>query len=275
MSRRLVIRSLLVVATGTMVAAGAHAQRPSDFVTVEVETVGMDILTGSPVVLLHDPRSDRTLPVWIGTAEAQAIMRSLNSVKAPRPMTHDLLSAVIQRLKASVEEVRVTEQRDGVFLGEVYLLAPGKKKAEPVDSRPSDAVALALRTGAPIRVRQRLLDEAPRVHMAPPDSATDIARLIGLTVVKATAEARKLFDLPERDGVVVVSATENAAAAGMRRGDLILTVNGRPATTPAAFREAVRSTPADEPVKLRVWRGGSELDVSVERLLALPPGGRA
>jgi S1-C subfamily serine protease len=144
-----------------------------------------------------------------------------------------------------------------------------------VESRPSFAVALALRTGAPIRVGQRLLDEAPRVNMAPPDSSTDIARMMGLTVVTPTPEVRKLFGLPDRAGVVVARATEDAASSGMRRGDLILSVNGRPVTTPTAFREAVRDAPAGRPVLLRVWRDGAELDVQIDRAQVPPSGVRA
>src|SRR5712692_7234112 len=130
-------------------AVGQERGPAKDLVTVEVETVGVGLTTGAPVVILHDPATDKTLPVWVGRAEAEAIARSLFGIKTPRPMTHDLLTDIIRTLDASVQEVRVTELRGETYYGAVRLQAKGEKKIVEVDSRPSDAVALALRTGAP------------------------------------------------------------------------------------------------------------------------------
>ena len=259
MNNQSVVRSaLLVLLAGVAISSGASAQKESrdGLVTVEVANVGVGVVSRVPVVILHDPLSDKTLPVWVGTAEAEAIARALFGVKVPRPMTHDLLADMIRALNATVDEVRVTDSKNNVYYAQVRLRTGGKTM--DVDSRPSDGVALALRTGAPIRVSQRLLDEAPHVEVQSDDSNPDIARALGLTVVSSNEELRKVFKLPSRDGVVVVDAGGEAADAGLRRGDLILQVNGRAPKTAQSFWEMVRGTPNGKSVLLRYWRGTRE-----------------
>jgi S1-C subfamily serine protease len=177
-------------------------------------------------------------------------------------MTHDLLSETIRSLGAAVTEVRVTDSRNGVYLGEIRLRTPDARVIE-VDSRPSDAVALALRAAAPIRVARRLLEEAPTVQVAPRDSAPDVVRVLGLTVVTPTPEIKATFQLPTRDGVVVLLAGGEGGEVGLRRGDLIIEVNGVVPRTPLAFFEAVRDTPPLQPARLRYWRDGREREVRV------------
>jgi len=101
--------------------------------------------SNTPIVLLRDTESGRYLPIWIGAGEASAISLAQQGVVPPRPLTHDLLSDVITALGATVVEVRITELRDGVFYASVCF-ADGRE----VSARPSDAIALALRTGAAI-----------------------------------------------------------------------------------------------------------------------------
>src|SRR5215472_9608726 len=105
----------LTSALSTRVAA--QRETSDRMVTVEVANVGVGLVTRSPVVILHDPISDKTMPVWVGTAEAEAIARALFGIKAPRPMTHDLLADMIRALDATVEEVRVVDEKDGVYYG--------------------------------------------------------------------------------------------------------------------------------------------------------------
>lgn len=259
MIHRFTIRSALLASLAALtISPAAFGQTASrdGLVTVEVANVGVGVISRVPVVILHDPVSDKTLPVWVGTAEAEAIARALFGIKAPRPMTHDLLADLIRALKATVEEVRVTDSKDNVYYAQVRLRTGDK--IMDVDSRPSDGVALALRTGAPIRVSQRLLDEAPHVEVQSDEHSPDIARAIGLTVVSSSDDLRKVFKLPSRDGVVVVEADGEAAEAGLQRGDLILQVNGRAPKTAQSFWEMVRGTPAGKSVLLRYWRGTKE-----------------
>ena len=112
--------------------------------------------SNSPIVLVRGP-GDLLLPIWIGPNEAAAIAMALQGVTAPRPLTHDLFVATLQQLGAPLRSVRITRLDEGVFYGELVL---GEDASTVVDARPSDAIALALRAGAPVLVADEVLAEA-------------------------------------------------------------------------------------------------------------------
>lgn len=112
----------------------------------------------NPVVLLVDQAEAMALPIWIGQAEATAIAMELQGVKPPRPMTHDLLRSVLSELAVNVVRVIVTEVKDSTYYAEVHLANDGHNLV--VDSRPSDAIALALRAEAPIFVSDKVAEQA-------------------------------------------------------------------------------------------------------------------
>ena len=123
----------------------------------ELRVVGVRVeLPGNqPILLLKETQGERYLPIWIGAVEAAAIAFEQQGVRPARPMTHDLLRAVIAALGAELEAVHITEMRDGIYIAELVL---GDERV--VSARPSDAIALALRTGAPIYGTDEVLDEA-------------------------------------------------------------------------------------------------------------------
>ncbi len=122
---------------------------------LDVLGVRVEMPTNQPIVLLRERDGDRYLPVWIGAAEAAAIAFAQQGVTPPRPLTHDLLRDVIAGLGHQLTEVRIVELRDNVFYASL-VFADGVQ----VGSRTSDAIALALRTDAPIRVEDAVIDEA-------------------------------------------------------------------------------------------------------------------
>ncbi len=126
------------------------------FERVSVYGVSFDVASKQPIVLLKVEGKNRFLPIWIGHPEAAAILMKLQNAELPRPMTHDLLASVIERLSANVSGVLVTELRDNTFYAVVQLEAGGQEIQ--VDSRPSDAIALAVRTDSPIFASLELLD---------------------------------------------------------------------------------------------------------------------
>lgn len=133
--------------------------RPADLrVRMEIKGLILEPRSRSPVVVLKDEESSRLLPIWIGTAEAQAIANRLQGVQFPRPMTHDLLLATIEALEASVDEVVISRLEKNTFYAVIHLRR-GSDRLE-IDSRPSDALALALRADAPVFVLQSVLDRA-------------------------------------------------------------------------------------------------------------------
>ena len=121
-----------------------------------IHGLSMDPKSGSPVLLLKEVDSQRTLPIWIGINEANAIATSLAEIVPPRPMTHDLLSGILTTLGYMVERVVITEIRDSTFYA-VIVLSSTSGEVE-IDSRPSDAVALAVRAKAPIFVNEEVLE---------------------------------------------------------------------------------------------------------------------
>ncbi|MFH0915332.1 MAG: bifunctional nuclease family protein [bacterium] len=126
------------------------------FEKVTVYGVSFDVASKQPIVLLKVEGKNRFLPIWIGHPEAAAILMKLQNAEMPRPMTHDLLAAIIEQLSANVASVLVTELRDNTFYAVLQIEAGGQEVR--VDSRPSDAIALAVRTDAPIFASAELLE---------------------------------------------------------------------------------------------------------------------
>ena len=138
----------------------------------EKELVGVrvEMPSSSPIALLREVGgAGRVLPIFIGAPEATAIAFALEEVVTPRPMTHDLLQNVLDDLGVSLEKVTVTELRDGVFIAELELHA--HDGVHTVSARPSDAIALAARTGSPIYAAEAVLDEAG--YIEEPDDAEE------------------------------------------------------------------------------------------------------
>ena len=131
----------------------------------------VDPITNSPIVILRDKEGQRVLPIWVGIFEANAIALQIENVPTPRPMTHDLLRNVIQDLKAAVKKVVVCDLQENTFYALIYLSLNGETVA--IDARPSDAIALALRTRAPIFVEDTVLDSAKTLDFAPEKSDAD------------------------------------------------------------------------------------------------------
>jgi bifunctional DNase/RNase len=127
---------------------------------IEMELVGVrvELPTNTPIVLLRELSGDRRmLPIFIGPPEATAIAFALEKVETPRPMTHDLLKNLLDELGVTLERIVVTELHDSTFYAELHLDRGGE--ALQVSSRPSDAIALATRTGSPIYAEEEVLDE--------------------------------------------------------------------------------------------------------------------
>jgi len=131
----------------------------------------VDPVTNMPVVILRDKEGERVLPIWVGIFEANAIALQIENVATPRPMTHDLLRNVIRDMNGTVEKIVVSDLKDTTFYALIYLQMGGEVVA--IDARPSDAIALALRTQAPIFVEDHVIDSAKTVDFKPESADSD------------------------------------------------------------------------------------------------------
>lgn len=130
----------------------------SENIPMAIDGVQVGFSSATPVVLLKEAEGERYLPIWIGAVEATAIVAALEEMVPPRPLTHDLLRMAVESLGAEVDRAVVTEVRDNVFYAELVLMTSGGEVT--VSCRPSDAIALAVRTEAPVFAHYEVLDEA-------------------------------------------------------------------------------------------------------------------
>ena len=133
-------------------------------VEMKIRGLTMDPVTQMPIVVLKDVNGGTVLPIWVGIFEANAIALQIENIATPRPMTHDLLRNVIHDLKASVQKIVVCDLQENTFYALIYLGLNGDTVA--IDARPSDAIALALRTRAPIFVEETVIDHAKTVDFS-------------------------------------------------------------------------------------------------------------
>ena len=124
----------------------------------KIKGLMMDPITNSPIVILQDVEKKTLLPIWVGIFEANAIALQIERVDTPRPMTHDLIKNILLHLNAEVNKIVVTELKENTFFALIHLQLNGEPVA--IDSRPSDAIALALRTDSPIFVTQDVIDHS-------------------------------------------------------------------------------------------------------------------
>ena len=130
-------------------------------IEMTIKGLMVDPITNMPIVILKDKEGDRVLPIWVGIFEANAIALQIENIATPRPMTHDLLRNIITDLDGQVDRVVVSDLKDNTFFAIIHLTVKGE--AVVVDARPSDAIALALRTRAPILVEETVIDNAKTV----------------------------------------------------------------------------------------------------------------
>ena len=132
-------------------------------VEMKIRGLMMDPVTNMPIVILKDTGGDAVLPIWVGIYEANAIALEIEKVTTPRPMTHDLIKNILEALRARVLKVVVNDLRDNTFFAMIHLQLGSAEIT--VDSRPSDAIALALRVGAPIFVEEDVVRRAQKVEV--------------------------------------------------------------------------------------------------------------
>jgi len=140
-------------------------------IKMTVRGIALDPLTNMPIVILKDPEDRRALPIWVGIFEANAIALELEKVATPRPMTHDLIKHILDGVGITVQQVIVNDLKENTFYATIELLHNGS--VVTIDSRPSDAIALALRVNAPIFVTEKVVTQAKNIEVSEEKEETD------------------------------------------------------------------------------------------------------
>jgi bifunctional DNase/RNase len=252
----------LLALVGWVVWAGA-----ADEVEVKVRQVAFDQTSNSPVVLLENGERRKALPIWVGHFEAQAIAMELQGISGPRPLTHDLLKVIVDELDATVDRVVIEDLRGHTYYATIHI-HHARGNDLRIDSRPSDAIALALRARRPIHVNGALLSGEAAIDITAAQAADEVERIWGLTVQNVTTKLAEFFGLGEADGVLVSDVSPDAEAATVRRGDVITQVHGTAVHTVADLRASAGGLDRTRPVHLGVLRQGVYIQVD------LPSGDR-
>jgi bifunctional DNase/RNase len=133
-------------------------------VEMKIKGLMIDPVTNMPIIILRDPKTEAILPIWVGVFEANAIALEIERITTPRPMTHDLLKNLVEEFGGQATRVVISALRDNTFYAVIHIDAPDGH--HELDSRPSDAIALALRAGAPIFAEQEVITQAKEVDLS-------------------------------------------------------------------------------------------------------------
>jgi hypothetical protein len=159
------------------------------FVEMKVSGLTIDPLTNTPIVILKDLEGKRAVPIWIGLFEASAIATELEKISFSRPMTHDLMRDLLKILEAKVKRIEIIDLRNNTFFACIHLQRNGDTVI--VDSRPSDAIALALRVNCPIFIDEKVIEKSRNI---------DFAKKVDELDKKKTEELKEFLEnLPEED----------------------------------------------------------------------------
>lgn len=133
------------------------------FLEMNVSGIALDPFTNSPIVILKNRSGEKILPIWVGYMEASSIAMELEKTPRSRPITHDLLRNILDSVNCSLTKIEVTDLKDNTFYAVIYLVS--NEQEIVLDSRPSDAIAIAIRTGAPIFVNEKVIEDAQNIEI--------------------------------------------------------------------------------------------------------------
>jgi bifunctional DNase/RNase len=251
------VRALCAAALA-LTAAACSDGAPS---AVQVQVRGIEIDAASrPLVLLEDEERQLGLPIWIGAAEAQAIAMEMEGVLPERPLTHDLFKNTLDIAGVGFDKIVIESLRDGTYYARIHITVDGDNRE--VDARPSDAIALALRFDKPVFVAPALFQSETAIDLRGVKPSRDVAHEAGVTVQDVTPELAAHFELSPGEGVLVADV-DDGTAADLKRGDVILEIDGVAVGSAEDFRERMRDTVSAQRLRLSVLRDGDRFGVDL------------
>ncbi|OGF97911.1 MAG: hypothetical protein A2Z06_03850 [Candidatus Glassbacteria bacterium RBG_16_58_8] len=241
----------------------ARSADDDDLLEVDVRGVAIDPSTNSPVVILVGKEHRKAVPIFIGAGEAGAIARELEDVETVRPMTHDLMMNIIEGVDARVERAIITDLKENIFFAQIILKVGRSKKT--IDSRPSDAIALALRAGAPIFVSADVMEASSSGDLTGWMVEESLSKRFGFQVQNISGELIEAMELEDEEGVLVSDVRDGGPAdrEGLHRGDVILRLQGSRVADVEDFNHLLIDLPEGEDIRIVVAGPGGERDVSL------------
>jgi len=228
---------------------------------LKVQGITVDPNGEIPVVILEALTSHQAFPMWIGKQEAQAIAIELQGLPVPRPLTHMLLKNILTNLQVKVERIVIRDLQDNTFFASI-LLRQGDS-SHTIDARPSDAIALAIATKAPIFVAPHVLKAVQTLPTTPSQAASqNVAKKFGMHMQTLDERLAHAFQLPQAGGVLIAFVEEHSQAAqdGINRGDVIMRIDGQTVNTLGDLMDVLATDAAEQHV-LHVVRQQRELTI--------------
>jgi bifunctional DNase/RNase len=256
-------RCLLFVLMVLFHAAAVYAAQTSPLVETKIKTLLIDPASQSPVVVLETITDKKLLPIWINVMEARAIATELEHVTLPRPLTHDLIRNILHELGASLQRVVITDLRNDTFFAQLFLRSKGQELQ--IDSRPSDAIAIALRMKAPIFATPELLAKTA-TQPALPDRGDRTPKRLGVQAQDLTPELANLLDSRQQRGALVTDVALGSIAmnAGIKRGDIITKANEQTVSSAKALESMIQGMKRPAQIKLEVIKKGKSTTVVID-----------
>lgn len=253
--------SIVCCALGTAVPL----QAAQDIRSVEttVKSVTLDPESNTPVVILETVGDKKLLPLWIDVPEARAIALEIERIAPPRPLTHDLIRNLLNELGVKLHRVTITDLRNNTYFALLSIELRGETLE--IDSRPSDAIAVALRMKAPIYATTQVLAKAEAL-IARGGGGAQARQRLGLQLQELTAELAALLDLSSQRGVLVadVAPGSPAANAGLERGDILIKANDQALQSAADLDAALEAFKAPAQIRFEAIRNGKPIVIAVD-----------
>lgn len=243
------------------------ASQENGLIEMKVKKVLLDpsISTPTAVIILESAKEKKLMPIWVGAEEAASIARELEKVEIPRPNTHDLIRNILQGVGAALNRITITDVRNNIYYATITLKLKGQDFQ--IDSRPSDAIAVAVRMKAPIFVASQVLAKARELpSMEKPGD--NMKKIHGLHLQDLSPELAGLFDTQANNGVLVadVELKSPASQAGIQRGDIILKANNRVIHKAGDLEAIIQTIKRPARINLELMRKGR----AAPALLELP-----
>ena len=236
-----------------------------DVLEVKIKGVTIDPQGNTPVVILEEQQGHRAFPIWVGLPEARAIMLELEGIPTPRPLTHVLLHNILVDLNVKIGRVIITAMQEETFYATI-LLRQGNKTLT-IDARPSDAIALALHVQAPIFATKKLLEAVRTVTLQESPPSASVVKTLGMHLQNLDATLASFFHLAKASGVLVssVEAGSQAEQHGIRRGDVITSIDGRPVNDIQDFLATYKEKKVGQEMLCQVTRDRNPLMIRLLR----------